>query len=219
MQPYLFPYIDYYRLIYLADIHVVLDDVNFIKKGFINRNSVFKNGQRTKFNLLVSKISQNRLICEHEVYCENVKLNRFLQNEIGVQFPDLVANLQREIMQSKGEKLSTVITNLNKIILQELNIQTPIMLSSDFERNLKHGEDKIIEIVKSLGGTCYLNAPGGKTLYSESNFNKNSIKLKFLRPSCYDNFGLNDEEFYQSIIGVLRGFGKSLVQKMILQNG
>ena len=32
MQPYLFPYIDYYRLIYLADIHVVLDDVNFIKK-------------------------------------------------------------------------------------------------------------------------------------------------------------------------------------------
>ena len=75
-----------------------------------------------------------------------MKLNRFLQNEIGVQFPDLVANLQREIMQSKGEKLSTAITNLNKIILQELNIQTPIMLSSDFERNLKHGEDKIIEI-------------------------------------------------------------------------
>ena len=40
MQPYLFPYISYFQLIYAADLFLVYDDVAYIKQGYINRNSI-----------------------------------------------------------------------------------------------------------------------------------------------------------------------------------
>ena len=44
MQPYIFPYIGYFQLIKASDIFVCLDDVNFIKKGWIHRNRLCFNG-------------------------------------------------------------------------------------------------------------------------------------------------------------------------------
>ena len=38
MQPYLFPYIGYYQLIYSADRFVLYDSVKYIKHGWVNRN-------------------------------------------------------------------------------------------------------------------------------------------------------------------------------------
>ncbi len=35
MQPYFFPYIGYYQLINAVDQFVFFDDVNFIKKGWM----------------------------------------------------------------------------------------------------------------------------------------------------------------------------------------
>ena len=45
MQPYLFPYIGYWQLIHAVDTFVIFDDVNYIKKGYINRNNILVNGQ------------------------------------------------------------------------------------------------------------------------------------------------------------------------------
>ena len=39
MQPYLFPYISYFHLIKSVEKFVIFDDVNYIKKGWINRNN------------------------------------------------------------------------------------------------------------------------------------------------------------------------------------
>ena len=43
MQPYFFPYIGYWQLISAVDTFVIFDDVNYIKKGYIKRNSVLVN--------------------------------------------------------------------------------------------------------------------------------------------------------------------------------
>ena len=43
MQPYFFPYIGYWQLINSVDIFIIYDDVNFIKKGYINRNNILIN--------------------------------------------------------------------------------------------------------------------------------------------------------------------------------
>ena len=40
MQPYFFPYIGYFQLINAVDEFLVYDNVNFIKKGWINRNNI-----------------------------------------------------------------------------------------------------------------------------------------------------------------------------------
>ena len=51
MQPYLFPYIGYWQLINAADKFVILDDVNYIMRGFINRNRILLIGQSHMFSI------------------------------------------------------------------------------------------------------------------------------------------------------------------------
>ena len=64
MQPYFFPYIGYFQLINLVDVFVVYDDVNYIKKGWINRNNILINKKSFLFSLPLQNMSQNKLINE-----------------------------------------------------------------------------------------------------------------------------------------------------------
>ncbi|MDR6194877.1 WbqC family protein [Siphonobacter sp. SORGH_AS_0500] len=65
MQPYLFPYIGYFQLLNAVDKFVIYDDVAFINRGWINRNSILNNGKAQLFTVPLKEASQNKLI--HEI--------------------------------------------------------------------------------------------------------------------------------------------------------
>ena len=44
MQPYVFPYMGYFQLYNSVDLFISLEDVNYIKRGWINRNKIMVNG-------------------------------------------------------------------------------------------------------------------------------------------------------------------------------
>src|SRR4029079_5972970 len=67
MQPYIFPYLGYYQLVAAVDTFVFFDDVNFINKGWINRNRILQQNEPFKFTIPLNKASQNRLITEIEI--------------------------------------------------------------------------------------------------------------------------------------------------------
>ena len=62
MQPYLLPYLGYFQLINSVDKFIFLDDVNFIKSGWINRNKIMVNNEEKYITIPLNKQSQNRLI-------------------------------------------------------------------------------------------------------------------------------------------------------------
>ena len=62
MQPYVFPYIGYFQLIHSVDTFIFYDDVNFIKRGWINRNKILVNNKAFLFTIPLIKASQNKLI-------------------------------------------------------------------------------------------------------------------------------------------------------------
>ena len=64
MQPYLFPYIGYWQLISAVDKFIIFDDVNYINKGYINRNNILVNNKSYQFTLDLIGASQNKLINE-----------------------------------------------------------------------------------------------------------------------------------------------------------
>lgn len=45
MQPYFFPYIGYFQLMNAVDTFVIYDNIEFTKKGWINRNRILVNGK------------------------------------------------------------------------------------------------------------------------------------------------------------------------------
>lgn len=67
MQPYFLPYIGYWQLLNAVDRYVVYDDVNFIKRGWINRNRILIEGKPAYFTLSILEASQNKRINEIKV--------------------------------------------------------------------------------------------------------------------------------------------------------
>lgn len=45
MQPYFFLYIGYFQLLNYVDKFIIYDDVNYINKGWINRNKITVSNQ------------------------------------------------------------------------------------------------------------------------------------------------------------------------------
>lgn len=67
MQPYFLPYIGYFQLIKAVDKYVVFDDVNYIMRGWINRNNFLVNGEKILLTISLKKSSSNRLINQIEI--------------------------------------------------------------------------------------------------------------------------------------------------------
>ena len=70
VQPYFLPYIGYFQLINAVDRFIIYDDVNFMKKKWINRNNILIAGQSKPFVIPLKKISQNKLIKDVEIAIE-----------------------------------------------------------------------------------------------------------------------------------------------------
>ena len=209
MQPYLFPYIGYFQLINAVDKFVIYDDVNYIKKGWINRNTILVNGNSKLFTVPLKKASQNKYI--NQIYIDNsTKWKTDLLKTITLsykkaQYFEKVFPLIQKIVKHEELNLSKNIKSSLDIICNYLSITTKIFVSSEVNKNNElKGQDKIIEICEKLNATNYINAIGGKELYNKEAFLNNDIELSFIAVSLinYDQFK-KDFTPWLSIIDVM----------------
>lgn len=198
MQPYIFPYIGYWQLIHAVDTFVVLDDVNFITRGYINRNSILVNGKEYKFSIPVSKCSQNKLICESELCFSKQEREKFLKTifmayKKAPEFENVYPIVEMIINHDTQDVTDFIMYSLLRVC-QYLSIETVICRSVELEKNndLK-AQERIIEICKTLGADTYINPCGGHELYSQERFQREQIDLWFLSPKMseitYRQFG------------------------------
>lgn len=185
MQPYLFPYIGYWQLINAADIFVILDDVNFIKRGYINRNSILINGKPFLFSIPVKDVSQNRLIKDTRLCFDEREKKKFLARVEAAyrKAPcfDSIFPLVRTIIEYDTEDLTDYIWNSIDLVNQYLKIATIVVKSSEIGKdNTLIGQDRIIEICRRIHADIYINPSGGRELYHACNFEEHGIELFFL---------------------------------------
>lgn len=218
MQPYLFPYIGYWQLIYAVDTFVIFDDVNFIKKGYINRNSILVSGRSQQFTLELIGASQNKLINEIEVGSNIQKLLKTIEMSYkkAPYFSDVFPIIE-DILNNKEKNLAEFIGYSLEKISNYLNIDTQFIYSSKIEKdnNLK-AQDKILDICKKLGTTNYINAIGGQELYNKKKFQEQNMQLNFLKTELteYKQF---KSEFspYLSILDIIMFNDKDEIQNML----
>lgn len=183
MQPYFIPYIGYWQLIKAVDKYVIYDDVNYIKRGWINRNSILLNNQRFLINLLLSGASQNKLINEIAIQENQAKLIRTIECAYGKSpMFDMVFPIFTEIMGFKDTNLAKFLGNSIIRLCKYMDIDTEIIYSSDIQKNnsLK-AQEKILHICRLLNAGSYINAIGGQELYSKEDFEKAGIRLNFIK--------------------------------------
>lgn len=182
MQPYFFPYIGYWQLINAGDEFVIFDDVNFISRGYINRNCILINGEASRITLNLSKASRNKKINEIAVDDNREKLIRTIDMAyrrapfFEKTFPIIEQSLRQE-EDNLAYFLGNILTNISKYI----GYETRFSYSSHIrkEEGLK-GQAKILSICEALGADEYVNPIGGVELYSREAFENRGVDLHFL---------------------------------------
>jgi len=135
MQPYLFPYIGYWQLIDAVDTFVILEDVNFINKGYINRNSILVNGKSQQFTLELISRSQNKLINEIEIGNNSKKLLKTIEMSYKkAPYFKTIFPVIEDILNQKEKNLAKFIGYSLQKVSSYLEIDTQFIYSSNIKK-------------------------------------------------------------------------------------
>lgn len=217
MQPYFFPYVGYWQLLQIADTFVIYDDVNFIKQGYINRNSILAGSTSQKFTLEVMGASSNKLINEIHVGNNTKKLLKSIDQAYrkAPQYEN-VYPLIKGILEGPENNLAKFLGNSIQRIANYLEIDVKIIYSSDLDKdNSLKAQDKVLDICKKLNASEYINAIGGQKLYNQEAFLDQGVELSFVETEIieYKQFK-NDFVPYLSIIDIMMFNSKQDIQIM-----
>ena len=195
MQPYIYPNISYYQLIDSVDYFIILDDVNFKKKSFINRNFFQVNNTKKLISFSISKISQNKLINEIK-YCD-INLEKNIKSILYLKEKKENFNIVKDLISKTFKNPNDFLININCFSINEiinyLGIKTKILLASKIDNNkLFAFEERLIYLTKKIGCNTYVNLEGGKKIYKKENFQKKNVDLMFLHSTLYEK---NEEKF------------------------
>lgn len=223
MQPYFVPYLGYWQLMNAVDKYVIFDDVNFIRKGWINRNRILIHGEAKYFRIPLLQASQNKKIKEIELAKDSSLLDKNLKTiELAYKrapYFDVIFPLIEQIIRCQEKNLVFFLTNSFYLICRYLDITTELVFSSSLSKdNSLKGEKKILSICDILNATEYYNAIGGQELYSSENFENNGIYLRFLKPERieYKQFS-NAFQKDLSIIDVMMFNEKEKIKQFLLK--
>ena len=222
MQPYLFPYIGYFQLINSVDTFVIYDDIQYTKKGWINRNRILANGKDVYISVPLKKDSDYLNVNQRELSLSWEDDKKKLLNKIKASYQKApffktVFPLIENCLNFKDPNLFNFIYHSLQIFCKELDIHTKFVISSTLEidENLKSAE-KVKAICKKMNADYYLNPIGGRELYKKEDFKENNISLNFLQTEnkTYKQF---ENEFipFLSIVDVMMFNGREVAKNRI----
>lgn len=221
MQPYIFPYIGYFQLIRAVDKFVFFDDVNYIKKGWVNRNQILVNKKSHLFTVPLKAASQNILINKVKLAPEYLKWrDKFLTTvKQSYKKAPFFAEIFDLIVTSLNHKdnIRDLCFQSTKLLLNYLGLNTNIECSSSKYRNAHLiGKERILDICKKEKCSTYINSIRGVELYDFQDFKNKGLVLKFIKtkPLNYKQF---ENVFVPnlSIIDVLMFNGKKNTLEII----
>lgn len=213
MQPYFFPYIGYWQLIHAVDRFVIYDDVNYINRGWINRNRLLINGVPTYMTAPLYRSSQNKRICDIALQPSldwRKKLVKMVETTYrnSTCFATVFPVIERLIRHKAGNVADYLAYQLQSLAAF-MGIKTEFVVSSrSYQNEYLTGQARILDICNREEAGIYINPQGGQTLYDAEAFRSAGIDLRFIvmRPLPYKQRGV---EFvpYLSIIDALMEIG------------
>jgi predicted secreted protein len=186
-QPYFAPYLGYFQLINSVDIFVSYDDVNFIKRGWINRNNILMGGEPKLFSIPLKKASQNKLINEVYVNYDDKWVSQFMKTldynyKKSENFDNIMPIVENLFKNNKNKTIADLTLDSMKEFCDYLDIKTEFKVSSQLDYTKTDDKSiNLINICKSESCDHYINPIGGVELYDKTFFKERGIKLNFIQ--------------------------------------
>jgi hypothetical protein len=220
MQPYFLPYIGYWQLIKAVDVFVIYDNIQYTKKGWINRNRFLHHEHDALFSISLKNDSDFLNVNERFLSTEyrRSKLIAMFQSAYSkAPMKKEILPFISEIINCQEENLFNYIYNSIIRICEYLELNTKMVISStvDIDHSLK-AENKVLAICKELCAETYINPIGGTELYSKEMFKVHGVELQFIKskPIEYKQFN-NEFVPWLSILDMLMFNDKETVKHFL----
>lgn len=236
MQPYFFPYLGYFQLIYSAKKFLLYDDVQFQKRSYITRNFlVDTRGHQLPICIPVAKAPNYSRI--YEVGLSENWDAKYLSKKIKTiyarspYFFDVYPFID-DILHYNTCSLSAFNSFSIEQLCALLSIPTELTTTDDIRKDVELIEfelaqerprqslrcERVIRLCKLLGADTYINPEGGTHLYSKQYFKEYNIDLKFSYSALNGHRDGHPQLKYASIIDVLMMNGVENTKRMLTQS-
>ena len=213
MQPHYLPWPGYFNLMAKVDKFVFLDDVQYSKNSWQNRNIIINNNKKIwltiplKKSPISTKIKDKIIDDEKNWRKKHIKtlFQCYSKHSYATDLNELTAFLQ----DLKYDNLSDYNIKIIIFIANKLSINTEFLSASNFSINKKRTH-KVIEILEKIGAKEYISPIGGKEYLIEDNFQKLSPAKLIINDYKNKNYNQkNSKDFIPnlSIIDVVANSG------------
>ncbi|KPA15155.1 WbqC-like protein family [Candidatus Magnetomorum sp. HK-1] len=180
-QPDFLPWLGFFDRLYKCDLYIVLDDVQFLRRGWHHRDKIkTPHGVKWLTVPVLKKGKYNQNINEVEI--DNNK--NWKKNFLGLIANSynksanfsVVYNCIEKILAKNHTQLIELNMDLLHYCIDVLDIHKKIIFSSSLKINLK-ATDKLVNLVKAVNGKAYLTGSGSRSYLDEETFKKEKIEL------------------------------------------
>ena len=180
-QPVYLPWLGFIEKVISSEKFVFLDDVQFEKNGFQNRNKIRTYDGEMWLTVPVKVKSQTLLKdvkINYSVDWINKHKKSIIQNYKKAEFFDNYWLELEKIYDEKNEYLVELNIEIIKFLFNKLKIKTKTLFSSELHISDK-GSNRILEICKILNADRYISGISGKKYLLIDDFERQKIKLEF----------------------------------------
>lgn len=195
MQPYFFPYFGYFQLIAAVDVFIVYDNIEYTKKGWINRNRMLRNGRDVVFSIPLRHDSDRLNVCQRELasaFDRDKLINQLKEAYRRAPYFSQTFPLIEKVLRHADINLFGFLHHSIVETCKHLGVMTEVRISSGVAIDLGlRNQEKVLALCGAVGATEYVNASGGRLLYDRKAFRSKGIELTFIesQPFTYRQFG------------------------------
>jgi WbqC-like protein family. len=183
MQPYIFPYLGYFQLINAVDQFVIYDDVNYIRQGYINRNTILMGDTPQRFTIAVPGASSFKKISDLS-FDDNVDkvLKTLRQAYLKKTYFEPIYNLVERVLTNDERQIPLICRRAINEIFSWIGVDKSLCLASELDYvRTETASGKVINMCHILGGDHYINSIGGQHLYNPDDFAAHGLKMSFIK--------------------------------------
>lgn len=180
-QPDFLPWLGFFDRWHKSDLYIILDDVQFIRRGWHHRDKIkTKDGVTWLTVPVIKKGRYDQLIRDVKIDNGTNWRHKHLKTiesnyNKAPNFEDCFRKI-KEIYDNKDLFLIDLNMNLLQWVANELGITTLSVFASDYHIK-STSTQRLLDLVESVDGSAYLTGLGSQDYLDESLFHKEKIKL------------------------------------------
>lgn len=178
-QPDFLPYLGFFHRLLYADLFIILDDVQFLRRAWHHRDEIKTKDGKQWLTLGIKKSPQdtkiNNIYLNYENWQEkhlNLIKQNYLKSEFFKEIFPYIENLYSKKILKLYEFNMESIHMLNKLF--DINIE--IVFSSEFNLKTKSNQ-LLVDLLKKVDATHYLSGIGAKDYHKDEPFKKANIEV------------------------------------------